>query len=87
MRIIAFSVLLGFLCVLTWVSYGSVESSASAPPRMEWRRTRIGWERKELWSRTVSVPEKPLHPLIVGGFQLAASVAALIAFSKDPDIR
>ncbi|MCH2113529.1 MAG: hypothetical protein MK171_01270 [Pirellulales bacterium] len=49
--------------------------------RTSWVRTSDGWEPSDfLWLESRPFVRPALHPLLVAGFQLSASLFALIAF-------
>lgn len=83
MRLISALIPLLFLCILGWVSFGPADSAGAPHVEAQWRRTRVGWEKKEDWHRPVPGTCKSLHPLTLGAFQLVACVTALVAFSND----
>lgn len=59
------------------------ESTSAQPVTpVEWVRTVDGWEPTGVLSAPDQSSGAVLHPLLVGGFQLAASVMALVAFSQ-----
>lgn len=59
-------------------------STSLGHPGTSWVRTSDGWERSDLlWLESRPFVRPALHPLLVAGFQLSASLFALIAFPSS----
>ena len=60
---------------------GQNEFAGSRFDTSTWVRTADGWESPSAWESPGPVVSRPtLHPLLVTGFQLSASLFALVAF-------
>ena len=79
---------LSLLLLLAGMGACHVEFAATEPPQTtlaqpavenDWRQTRDGWQHTADWHRREAYTPPPVHPLVVGGFQLLVSVTALLA--------
>lgn len=75
---------LGLILMTVAVGAGVGDSnSAPSPPAREWVRTVDGWEPLRALSTPSRSQHRSLHPAVVAGVQLLASLGVLVAASPE----
>jgi hypothetical protein len=61
-----------------WISHG--ERAASVAEASDWVRTADGWEVRQMVEPYEPSTPPPVHPAVIAGLQLGASLFFLVAF-------
>ena len=75
-----FLLTLGAVATLSYAAIHLEHAQAERNPLPDWVRTVDGWEPASVLSTEVAPALPSLHPFVVAGFQLGASVFVLLAF-------
>jgi hypothetical protein len=65
---------------------GGLEPISQRAEAAVWRRTAQGWENMVHWPKAQPAYESSLHPVVMAGFQLLASLFVLVAAYESPNV-
>jgi hypothetical protein len=70
--------LLIVLVAIGWFAAEVEVTAPSSPVAGKWRRTANGWEVSTQWYPPQTAARPPIHPIVVGSFQLLLSAWAVL---------